>query len=300
MASAETTPVIIEAALNGQTTKQQNPNVPRSSEEITADALACIEAGAAIVHTHIDDILVPAKRAAEAYLEHFLPILEVRPDAITYPTVGNGRTIEEKLAHLPMLVERAGLRVGIVDPGSVNLGGADAHGLPLPLDYVYANSPRSIRYMVDLCETHALGPSIAIFEPGFLRHALAYRRAGRLPRGALVKFYLGGEYGYLGAGHRGVSFGLPPTPWGLDVYLELLEGSLPWSVGVLGGDVFEHGLARHALERGGHLHVGLEDYAGPRQRGNVEIVREAVKLAAEAGRPVASPAEAARILELPR
>ena len=46
-------PVIIEAALNGQTQKDANPHVPHSSEEIARDALRCLEAGAAIVHTHI-------------------------------------------------------------------------------------------------------------------------------------------------------------------------------------------------------------------------------------------------------
>jgi uncharacterized protein (DUF849 family) len=109
-----------------------------------------------------------------------------------------------------------------------------------------------------------------------------------------LKFYLGGDAGRL-------DFGLPPTPRMLEVYLELLHGCpLPWSVAAIGGDVFEHGLARHALERGGHLHVGLEDYAGPRQPTNLELLHEAVSLCAQVGRPVASCAEAAKLLDLPR
>ena len=146
-----------------------------------------------------------------------------------------------------------------------------------------------------------LGPSIAIFEPGFLRHALAYHQAGRLPAGSLIKFYMGGDYGYMGQGHKGVSFGLPATPWGLDVYQELLgHCELPWSVGVLGGDVFEQGLARHALERGGHLHVGLEDYMGSDKPTNQEIVARSVELCEEVGVPVATTTDAERILGLPR
>ena len=47
-------PGIIEAAINGGRTKAENPNVPVAPDEITADALACFEAGAAIVHNHID------------------------------------------------------------------------------------------------------------------------------------------------------------------------------------------------------------------------------------------------------
>ena len=64
--------------------------------------------------------------------------------------------------------------------------------------------------------------------------------------------------------------------------------------------MFEHGLARHALERGGHLHLGLEDFAGARKPTNVELVREGVSLCRSLGRRVATCAEAAAILDLPR
>jgi 3-keto-5-aminohexanoate cleavage enzyme len=49
-------PVIIEVAINGATRKTANPHVPISEDEIVADALACFEAGAAIVHHHIADV----------------------------------------------------------------------------------------------------------------------------------------------------------------------------------------------------------------------------------------------------
>jgi uncharacterized protein (DUF849 family) len=81
----------------------------------------------------------------------------------------------------------------------------------------------------------------------------------------------------------------------------MLEGTgLPWSVAVLGGDVITSGLARLALERGGHLRVGLEDFAGPRTPTNEELVEEAAHLAREMSRPVATCTEAAAILGLPR
>jgi uncharacterized protein (DUF849 family) len=98
-----------------------------------------------------------------------------------------------------------------------------------------------------------------------------------------------------------VGFGLPPTRRSLDAYLAMLEGhDLPWAVAVIGGDVVESGLARLAIERGGHVRVGLEDYAGPRTPANAELVREVVSLAAAVGRPVATTAEAAHLLDLPR
>ena len=98
-----------------------------------------------------------------------------------------------------------------------------------------------------------------------------------------------------------MSFGLPPTRKALDAYLEMLEGShLPWAVAVVGGDVVASGIAETALERGGHLRVGLEDFAGPRHPRNEELVAEAVAVAKRVGRRVASSREASELLGLPR
>ena len=44
--------LIIEAAINEQSTKAENPNVPVSAEECAVDALKSAAAGAAIVHFH--------------------------------------------------------------------------------------------------------------------------------------------------------------------------------------------------------------------------------------------------------
>ena len=98
-----------------------------------------------------------------------------------------------------------------------------------------------------------------------------------------------------------MSFGLPPNESALIAYLDMLEGcDLPWSVSVWGGDLMDTPVAQLALERGGHLHVGLEEHFHyERKPTNEELVNEAVALCAEVGRPVATCAEAARILALP-
>ena len=292
--------VIIEAAINGVTTKASNPHVPRAPEEVARDAITCFAAGAAIVHSHADVVSVEPAEAAERYLEAYRPVVAERPDALLYPTTNAGPGVERAFAHFPLINAEVRLRIGIVDPGSVNLGSAGADGVPNAPGFVYANSFGDIHHQVELCRREGLGPSMAIFEPGFLRTALAWWRAGRLPAGAMVKLYFGGDHGYLGGTGRGATFGLPPTPTGLAAYLELLDGcDLPWSAAVLGGDVVASGIARAALEAGGHIHVGLEDYGGPDQPTNEELVTQAVKLCDEAGRPVATGAQAASILGLP-
>jgi uncharacterized protein (DUF849 family) len=296
------TPVVIEAAVNGATPKARNPHVPTAPDEIACDGLACLEAGAAIVHSHIDDFGLTGEAAAARYLEGWRPLMRARPDAILYCTVGLGGDVAERYAHVPPLAASGLMRMGVLDPGSVNLGSAGDDGLPGGFDFVYSHTYGDVRYVVAQLAEHRLGPSISIFEPGFLRTALVYHRRGRLPRGAFVKLYFGGDASYLGdASSSGVTFGLPPTTRALDAYLEMLEGTgLPWAVAVIGGDVVASGLARTALERGGHVRVGLEDHAGPHRPTNVELVTEVVALARAVGRPVATPAEAARLLDLPR
>jgi 3-keto-5-aminohexanoate cleavage enzyme len=75
---------------------------------------------------------------------------------------------------------------------------------------------------------------------------------------------------------------------------------LPWSVALPGGDILETIAGPLALERGGHLRVGLEDYAGPDQPTNLEIIERTVKLCHKVGRGVATPAEAAAMMRVGR
>ena len=83
---------------------------------------------------------------------------------------------------------------------------------------------------------------MSIFEPGFLRAALAYWRAGKLPAGTMLRFYFGGREA---EADGGFTFGLAPTERALDAYLELLgDCPLPWSVTVVGGDLFATDLPR--------------------------------------------------------
>lgn len=286
--------LVIEAAVNGGTPKSRNPNVPRSPAEVAADAIACIDAGASIVHNHNDEPVIGGPNGVHApgpYIEAWQEILRQRPGAILYPTMASGgpnTTIEERYAHIPALAEAGVLVQGLVDAGSVSLGPADGDGLPAPVDSVYINTYRDARYMFEQCQAMNVPPSISIFEPGFLRVALAYHRKGAILPGALVKLYFGGENAF---------WGLPPREAGLNAYLDLLDDTgLPWSVAVLQGDVISSGLAKLALERGGHVRVGLEDYAGPRQPSNAELVRELVDLAKQVGRPVATPEQARQVL----
>ena len=287
-------PVIIESALNGITSRRHNEHVPVTPEELTGVAIACIDAGATVVHTHSQDPTARPEVRTEEYAQCYRAVLAERPGTILYPTTGIGSTVADRFAHVGMLASEGLIRATFLDPGSVNLGGVGADGLPPAIDYIYANTFADIRYAFDLAVQHHLGPSIAIFEPGFLQVVLAYHEAGALPPGTLVKLYFAGG-GYLTRGRA--LWGVPPIPEGLDLYLAMLgDTGIPWAVAVVGGDALEAPITRMALERGGHLRVGLEDDAEADD--NVELVERATALCAEVGRSVATLTEAEAILEL--
>lgn len=291
----EAAPVIIEASLNGGTPKSANPNVPRTPEEITADAIRCIDASASMIHTHTDDPVIGGSGIHDPapYLEAWRPILKARPGTLLFPTapVGQPVPVEDRFSHSAALAEAGVLAQAPVDPGSTNIGRTAEDGLPPDTDIVYSTNFRDARWMIERCRQLGIGISVSIFEPGFLRFILAYHHAGKLPPGVMIKLYFGADP---------LLFGLPPTVASLEAYLQLLEGtSLPWLVSAFGDDVVACGLAETALQRGGHIQVGIEPFGGDRQPTNLQLVEEAAALAARVGRPVATPTEARAILAIP-
>ncbi len=300
MANAE--PVLIEAVINGQATKAWNPNVPRSVAEVRDEIHAVLDAGASMVHNHPGDGAT-GHNGYDFYVAAWTPVLEARPGAIVYPTLGGGATYHDRFGHVPALAEAGLLHVGPIDAGSVNLGAIGPDGLPVPNDFVYANSFGYINYEMQICREYQLAPTFAIFDPSFLRCVLAWYRAGELPQGAWLKFYFGGDHGYPGIGGpdgRGMPIGLPPTEKALDAYLEMMQGcDIPWGVSAVGGDVVESGIAELALERGGHIHVGLEMFAAERQPTNVELVAEVVELCQKVGREPLRWEDCASYLDFP-
>jgi 3-keto-5-aminohexanoate cleavage enzyme len=289
-------PLIIEASLNGSASKALNPAVPYSDEEIVADAIACMEAGAALIHNHTEEPIIggSGKLDSERYARPWRALLRQRPDAILTPTMPVGQEgvpVETRYQHVVAMAREGLLAQGLCDPGSFNVTLLDEEGLFAPSDYLYRNDAADSRYYVDTCRELNIGLSISIFEPGFLKFILAYLREDKLPPGSMIKLYFAADH---------LPFGLPPTAASLDAYLGMLQGfDVPWLVSSFGDDCVGCGLAEEAIKRGGHVQVGLEPYSGDRTPTNVELVQEVVDIAQRYDRPIATPAMAADLLGLP-
>jgi uncharacterized protein (DUF849 family) len=255
------TPLVIEAAINGMTPRTHNPHVPKTPHEVAADAIECLDAGATVIHSHIEQLSILGRPAADEYIAAYRAIVAARPDAILCPTAGAGGTLNERWAHTEM-----------------------------------------IEYLLDLMGRHRLGPSIAVYDPSYLQTTLAYHKAGRLPPGAMVKIYFAGDHNFADFKKGGFKFfSMNPTRKAFDAYVEMLEGSgLAWCVAVPGGDVTATGMARLAIKQGGHVRIGLEDHAGDSKPSNRELIEQVVAIARAVDRPIATSAQAAEIMGLPR
>lgn len=290
-------PIILEVAMNGETRKTRNSNVPRSPQEIARDGLACIEHGAALLHNHIDDPFLTGVAAANEYAKGWRAILKRRPDALLCPTMAAGASDADRIAHFEPCARLHGARMGPLDPGSMNmpLSSGDVSTATM-LSYV--NTFQAIDAVLTEMNRVGLAASMGIYEPGFLRAAVAFHRAGKMPPGSIAKLYFFGGRNYFDAGEC-IGFGLDPSAAALDAYLDIIGNSaLPWAVAVVGGCVIESGMAKMAIERGGHVRLGLEDYAGDRTPSNLELLQEVAGLSRSLGRRPATPAEAAHQLEL--
>jgi 3-keto-5-aminohexanoate cleavage enzyme len=300
--SVEDTPVILECAINGSTTKARNPLAPETAKEQAAEITRCLDAGATIIHSHSNQPNEDPKVAAQFYLEAFRPIWKQHPHAIVYATANFDPKLynqtrktwpgEVQCGHHRVLAEAGVANMVLLDMGVVPLGVFDEQGVPGPDSsfYWYGFGPDDIRVAKKICKDFGTGASISVFEPGWMKTVVAMAKAGTLPRGSKLNIYFGPD---------NFSAMAPLIPEALELYLKMIEGlDLKWSVGTIGNDsIMDSPLARMALERGGSFRVGLEDWAtGP---SNVEQIERAKEIVNAVGRRVVTGAEAIEYLDIP-
>jgi uncharacterized protein (DUF849 family) len=300
--SVADTPVILECAISGSTTKARNPLVPETVEEQTAEILRVLDAGVTIVHSHSNQPNEDPKLAAKFYADVYRPVRKKHPWAVLYATANFAPGIynrtrkvwpaEVQCGHHRILAKDGLANMVLLDMGVVPLGVFDDQGVPGPEDgfYWYGFWPDDVRYILQLCKEFGTGTSISVFEPGWMKNVVAMARAGTIPRGSKLNIYFGPD-----------SFAAmaPPLPEALELYLKMMEGlDLKWSVGLIGNEsIMDSPLARMALERGGSFRVGLEDWStGP---SNLEQVERAKEIIAAVGRPIVTGAEAIEYLDIP-
>ena len=285
--------VIIEAAINEQSTKDRNPAVPISVEECAADALAAAEAGAAIVHFHARNpetgaLLSPG---TAVYAEVMRLINAERPDLLVYPTYTGG---DDPVARFAFLAELADdptvhLRSATIDPGGMIFSFLDEDTLEIRGDGLFGVPHSHLQHFLALAREKGIQYSVVVREPGHVRITVAAHRKGWMTGTVLFKLNL--------ADHA--LWGLPPSEAAVDTYMDLVPDDIPytWMAYTYGPSHWD--IARLAIDRGAHVRVGLGDNpveADGSRPTNAELVAKVVDLAAAAGREPATPADALTIL----
>ena len=269
--------LIITAAICGaEVTKEQNPAVPYTVEEIVREAKSAVDAGAAIVHLHVrEDDGTPTQSKAR-FKECIDAIYEVCPDVIIIPSTGGavGMSAEERLQPTELFPEMATL-----DRGTCNFG-----------DDVFENTMPMMRDFGKRMIENNIKPEYECFEMGHLDTVLKMAQKGQVP-GAPMQFNF----------VLGVPGCTPATVQNLAWLVNSIPAGSTWTATGIGRHAFT--LAAHAIAMGGNVRVGFEDNLnlekGVPAKSNGELVAKVVRIAKELGREIATSAEAREILSLP-
>lgn len=276
----------LEVALNGPWSRERQPGIPVTADEIVEQALACAAEGASIIHFHPYD--PDTGRQRDAY-EIYAPVIErirTKADVICYgtlPFAGDVDALEPMTAQkrfdaVEKLAAGGLLEWSVVDPGSTNISVLD--DLPSGSEgFIYANPDSHVRHGLALCRQHRIVPSYAIYEPGFMRLGAALARCYPGVPQPVYRLMFSDRF----------SFGFPPRVWAIDALLQLLsevDPGAPWMAAGLGALI--EPLTEAVVQRGGHVRVGLEDVPFGHPAGNVEQVRAARARIEAAGGNVAT------------
>lgn len=273
-------PLVITAALVGaETTREQTPHVPISPQEIAEEAKRCREAGASIVHLHVREPDGRPSQSGALFGETIRAIRALAPDLICQVSTGGavGMDVEERAQ--PLALEGAAKpEMATLTTGTVNFG-----------EEVFWNPRPLVRELARRIRAAGIVPEIECFDAGMIDEAIALQREGLLDLPAHFDFVLGVP-GALAAREAALDF----------LRSQLPEGST-WTVAGVGRH--ELPMAALAIERGGHVRVGLEDNIfvskGVLAKGSFELVEKVVELAAARGRPIATPQQARELLRIP-
>jgi 3-keto-5-aminohexanoate cleavage enzyme len=270
-------PCIITVAITGSVpTKKDSPAVPISVAEQVESSHAAYEAGAALVHVHVRNDDGTTTSDPEKFARFLNGIRKHCPDMIVqFSTGGRSGMGKERGAMLYLKPEMASLTTGSVNFAKI----------------IYENHPTLIHDLAASMLANDIKPEVEIFDLAMLYNAAKLVADGLLKPPVHVQFVLG------------IPGALPADREVLEFELEQLQRVLPGATWTAAG-IGRHQLTVNewALELGGHCRTGLEDNLRfDKDRlasSNAELVQRVAELAAKRDRPVATPAEARRILGL--
>lgn len=267
-------PAIITAAICGaETTRAMTPYLPITADELAAEAALCAAAGATVIHLHVrNDDGTPTQD--RALFDKAIKAIRARCNIIIQTSTGGavGMSAEERAQPLDCGPEMASLNAG-----SLNFG-----------DDVFLNPFPLVREFAKRMRERKIVPELECYDAGHVDSCLLLAQDGVIDFPAHFDFVLGVRGG-MAASEANLRFLMSKLPAGC-------------SFNVAGIGRHQLAMAGLSLKLGGHARCGLEDNIylskGVLAKGSYELVAKVAELARAAGRSVATPTEARRLLRL--
>ena len=286
--------VIITVAVTGsQPTREMNPNLPITPQEIADAAYECLNEGATIVHVHVRDPETGKRSMEQSLYEEVFERVRARSNMVINLTTGPGGQFvigpdnqidgatsiiaspEERVEHVLKLKPE----ICTLDIGSANFGAM-----------LFANAQPVIDKMAAMIKDAGVKPEIEVFDIGQFRIAERLTKLGLLEEKPHYQLCMG------------TAGGIPATPRYAVAMAEAIPSAATWSIFGVGRTQFPM-VAMGAL-LGGHVRVGMEDNLylgkGVLADSNAALVRRAAEIVRSLGKEVASIEETREILSLAR
>lgn len=269
--------VITAAIVGAETTRAMTPYLPLSAVEMGEEAQRCREAGAAMVHLHVRNPDGSPSQDAELFRQAIREVRR-RSDILVQTSTGGavGMTVDQRCGPLTLTGDDRP-DMATLTTGTVNFG-----------EEVFWNPRPLVRDIARRIQERGLRPELECFDVGMVDEARALAALGLVSMPAHFDFVLG------------VPGALAAREEALDFLIQSLPEGCTWTVAGVGRHQLS--FAELGARKGGHARVGLEDNIflskGVLAKGSFELVAEAARRAREAGRTLATPAQARELLRL--
>ncbi len=265
--------IITVAAIGAELTRDDQPNLPLTPQEIAADAAACEAAGASIYHLHVRD-RSGAPTMEVAVFERALDAIRDASDLIVQFTTGGAVTDAEdrRIGPLALRPEMASLTTGTVNFGND----------------VFFNPPALFERFYKRMRELGVLPEFEVFEPGMIANAERV-------------------YDAFGDGHHrhfdfvlGVPGAMPAWPDAVGFLAAHVPTDATWSATGIGKSHID--VTNAAIHNGGHVRTGFEDvrYFAPGElaTSNAQLIARVVEIGRASGREIATPSIGRTLLGL--
>ena len=280
---------ILTCALTGVLTDPKQHPVPVTAQEMAAAAREAYNAGASIMHVHLRQQAPGMGRfpswdpAVAAEID--TAIREACPDVIINLTTG---VVGTDISGPAACIRAVRPEIAACNAGSLNYLKIKDNGEWAWPPMLFDNQVDKVKAMLDVMNETGTRAEFECFDVGIVRSVGMYKKAG-------MTDHL--EYNFV----MGVASGMPVDADLLKLLVKYREPNTIWQTTLIGRDEIWP-VHQATADLGGMLRTGVEDTfylpGGTRTTGNGQLIEALAQCARNAGREVASPAEARALLGL--